>query len=222
MQKRSSSDHLGRPVLPRRRSSDEGHVTEERWTSQGTFECDDTTIALRSPTSIDADLLDTPRSRGTGRAAVGRMEGRVMKARSIGIAAVEQRARALAQADFDLYMTDLIDEETLRQRKAEARKKAMDEECVPLVTLDLAFAAFAEAVAARVDARLVYAKAEMAEDAAAAKLVATLQQVEFASVELEKNEGGAPAWAPEGVMVPTTVGVCAAESAWAGSQQRYN
>ena len=145
-----------------------------------------------------------------------------MKARSIGIAAVEQRARALAQADFDLYMTDLIDEETLRQRKAEARKKAMDEECVPLVTLDLAFAAFAEAVAARVDARLVYAKAEMAEDAAAAKLVATLQQVEFASVELEKNEGGAPAWAPEGVMVPTTVGVCAAESAWAGSQQRYN
>ena len=144
-----------------------------------------------------------------------------MKARSIGIAAVEQRARELAQPDFDLYMADLIDEETLRQRKAEARKKAMDEECVPLVTLDLAFAAFAEAVAARVDARLVYAKAEMAEDAAEAKLVAALQQVEFASLELENNEG-APAWAPEGVMVPTTVGVCAAESAWAGSQQRAN
>ena len=86
---------------------------------------------LRSPTNIDADLLETPRSRGTGRATVARMEGRVLAARAMGTALVEQRARALAQSDFDLYMADLIDEETLRQRKAEARKKAMDKEGAP-------------------------------------------------------------------------------------------
>ena len=176
MQKRSSSDHLGRPVLPRRRSSEA--VEEKRRTSQGTFECDDTTTALRSPTNIEADLLETPRSRGTGRATVARMEGRVAVARATGTALVEQRARVLAQSDFELYMADLIDEETLRQRKAEARKKAMDKEGAPLATLDLAFAAFSEAVAARVAARIEYAKAELAEDAAEAKLAAALQQME--------------------------------------------
>jgi len=43
---------------------------------------------------------------------------------------------------------------------------------------DLAFAAFSEAVAARVAARIEYAKAELAEDAAEAKLAAALQQME--------------------------------------------
>ena len=133
---------------------------------------------LRSPTNIEADLLETPRSRGTGRATVARMEGRVSAARAMGTALVEQRARVLAQPDFDLYMADLIDEETLRQRKAEARKKAMDKEGAPLATLDLAFAAFSEAVAARVAARIEYAKAELAEDAAEAKLAAALKQME--------------------------------------------
>ena len=96
----------------------------------------------------------------------------------MGTALVEQRARVLAQSDFDQYMADLIDEETLRQRKAEARKKAMDKEGAPLATLDLAFAAFSEAVAARVAARIEYAKAELAEDAAEAKLAAALKQME--------------------------------------------
>ena len=77
------------------------------------------------------------------------MKERVMKARSIGLAAIAQRARRIAQPDFDLYMTDQIDEATLKQRKSEARKSST-EECEPLATLDLAFAAFAEAVAARV------------------------------------------------------------------------
>ena len=117
------------------------------------------------------------RNRGTTSAAVGRMKERVMKARSIGLAAIAQRARRIAQPDFDLYMTDQIDEATLKQRKSEARKSST-EECEPLATLDLAFAAFAEAVAARVDASLLYAKAEAAEDAAEAKLVAALQQLE--------------------------------------------
>ena len=43
---------------------------------------------------------------------------------------------------------------------------------------DLAFAAFSEAVAARVAARIEYAKAELAEDAAEAKLAAALKQME--------------------------------------------
>ena len=84
------------------------------------------------------------RNRGTTSAAVGRMKERVMKARSIGLAAIAQRARRIAQPDFDLYMTDQIDEATLKQRKSEARK-SFTEECEPLATLDLAFAAFAEA-----------------------------------------------------------------------------
>ena len=41
------------------------------------------------------------------------MKERVMKARSIGFAAIAQRARRIAQPDFDLYMTDQIDEATL-------------------------------------------------------------------------------------------------------------
>ena len=59
----------------------------------------------------------------------------------------------------------------------------MDKEGASLATLDLAFAAFSEAVAARVAARIEYAKAELAEDAAEAKLAAALQQVEFESLE---------------------------------------
>ena len=57
------------------------------------------------------------------------------------------------------------------------------------------FATFAEAVAARVDASLLYAKAETAEDAAEAKLVAALQQVEFESLEKAAGDwwlSGAP------------------------------
>ena len=46
------------------------------------------------------------RNRGTTSAAVGRMKERLMKARSIGLAAIAQRARRIAQPDFDLYMTD--------------------------------------------------------------------------------------------------------------------
>ena len=126
--------------------------------------------------------MDT-RDRGTSSATMGRMKERVTKARSIGLAAIAQRARAIAQPDFDQYMADLIDEATLKQRKSEAREKAI-EECEPLATLDLAFAAFAEAVAARVDASLLYAKAEAAEDAAEAKLVAALQQVECVECDI--------------------------------------
>ena len=143
------------------------------------LECDN---AMRSPTSIDVlfkglDTSGTPRSN-----AVGHMKERVVKARSVGIAAVEQHARTLAQPDFELYMTDEIDEATLKQRKFEARMKAMAE-YAPLATLDIAFVAFAEAVAARENARSLYEKAEETEDAAKAKLVAALQQVESESLE---------------------------------------
>ena len=143
---------------------------------------------------IDADLSnDTLRGRGTNISAATAMKERVIKGRIVGMAVVEQRARAIAQPDFDQYMADLIDEATLKQRKSEAREKA--EECEPLATLDLAFAALAEAVAARVDASLLYAKAEAAEDAAEAKLVAALQQVEFESLEKAAGDwwlSGAP------------------------------
>ena len=161
-----------------------------------TFERDDATAtAVPSPTSIDADLSnDTLRGRGTNISAATAMKERVIKGRIVGMAVVEQRARAIAQPDFDQYMADLIDEATLKQRKSEAREKAI-EECKPLATLDLAFATFAEAVAARVDASLLYAKAETAEDAAEAKLVAALQQVEFESLEKAAGDwwlSGAP------------------------------
>jgi hypothetical protein len=161
-----------------------------------TFERDDATATtMPSPTSIDADLSnDTPRGRGTNISAATAMKERVIKGRIVGMAVVEQRARAIAQPDFDQYMADLIDEATLKQRKSEAREKAI-EECVPLATLDLAFTAFADAVKARVDASLLYAKAEVAEDAAEAKLVAALQQVEFESLEKAAGDwwlSGAP------------------------------
>ena len=141
--------------------------------------------------AIDLEAV-TPRKRGS--AAVVHMEERVVKARSVCTAAVEQRVRELAQPALDEYMADQIDEATLKQRKSEARKKATVEH-LPLATLDLAFAAFAEAVAARVDASLLYAKAEAAEDAAEAKLVAALQQVEFESLEKAAGDwwlSGAP------------------------------
>ena len=124
--------------------------------------------------AVDLDA-GTPRKRGS--AAVGHMEERVVKARSVCTAAVEQRVRELAQPALDEYMADQIDEATLKQRKSEARKKATAEH-LPLATLDLAFAAFTEAVTARESARLLYTKAEEAEDAAEAKLAAALREME--------------------------------------------
>ena len=184
----STSDQLGQPAIRSKGSGEEGHVKGRTrlgssWAQVAQSTGPPPVAAMPSPTSIDADLSnEAPRVRGTNISAASAMKERVIKGRIVGMAVVEQRARALAQPDFDRYMADQIDEATLKQRKSEAREKAL-EECMPLATLDRAFAAFAETVAARVDASLLYAKAEAAEDAAEAKLVAALQQVEFESLE---------------------------------------
>jgi hypothetical protein len=151
-----------------------------------TFKRDDSTApGVPSPTSIDADLTDAPRSprgRGTDMRAAEYMKARVIKGRIVAQAVVDQRASAIAQPDFDQYMADQIDEATLKQRKEQARATAL-KECALLTTLESSFAAFAEAVKARVHAAEEYAKAEAAEDDAEAKLAAALQQVEFESLE---------------------------------------
>ena len=122
------------------------------------------------------DLEDeTPRKRG--RAATSEMEERVATARSICTAEVDKRASELARAAFDEYMADKIDATELDKRKAAARAKAAAEH-KPLATLDGAFKAYTEAVAAREAAQQAYTKAEEAEDAAEAKLTAALREHE--------------------------------------------
>ena len=117
-----------------------------------TFKCDDSTApGVPSPTSIDADLTDAPRSprgRGTDMRAAEYMKERVIKGRIVAQAVVDQRAAAIAQPDFDQYMADQIDEATLKQRKEQARATAL-KECALLTGLESSFAAFAEAVKAR-------------------------------------------------------------------------
>ena len=125
--------------------------TEPQSTKVVTFKCDDSTApGVPSPTSIDADLTDAPRSpraRGTDMRAAEYMKERVIKGRIVAQAVVDQRAAAIAQPDFDQYMADQIDEATLKQRKEQARATAL-KECALLTGLESSFAAFAEAVKA--------------------------------------------------------------------------
>ena len=179
-QDRSSSDHLGRDVPPPERHG--GGVARRVSSLLGD---DDIEAALaaralggeHSPTSINAAL---DKDTCTRTAAVRQLQERVAEARFVGIVAVERRVRELAQPAIEQYMADKVNEATLKQRKCEARKKATAEVDVdwPLATLDLAFASFAETVGAREIARLLLTRAEEAELAAEARLVATLEAVE--------------------------------------------
>ena len=134
-------------------------VVGERSFAQRDAECRKRAIDLET---------ETPRKRG--RAAAGALEERVVGARSVCTAAVDKRARELAQPALDEYMADRIDEATLKQRKAEARATATAEHA-PLTELERASAAYTQAVSART-------KAEAAEDAAEAKLEAVLRGLE--------------------------------------------
>ena len=117
--------------------------------------------------AIDLDI-ETPRKRG--RAAGAAMEERIVSARSVCTAAVDQRVRELAQPALDEYMADRINAAELDRRKTEARQKATAEH-VPLTELDRASAGYMEA-----EATLRTAEAEA--DAAEAKLEAVLRALE--------------------------------------------
>ena len=135
-----------------------------------------TVVGERSFAQRDAECrkraidLDTESPRKRGRAVAAALEERVVSARSVCTAAVDKRARELAQPAWDEYMADQIDEATLKQRKAKAREKATAEHA-QLTELERASAEYTEAVSART-------KAEAAEDAAEAKLEAVLRGLE--------------------------------------------
>ena len=134
-------------------------VVGERTFAQRDAECRKRAIDLEA---------ETPRKRGKG--AAGALEERVVSARSVCTAAVDKRARELAQSAFDEYMADRIDAAELDRLKTEARVKATREHA-PLTELERASAEYTEAVSART-------KAEAAGDAAEAKLEAVLRELE--------------------------------------------
>ena len=117
--------------------------------------------------AIDLDI-ETPRKRG--RAAGAAMEERIVSARSVCTAAVDQRVRELTQPALDEYMADQINAAELDRRKTEARQKATAEH-VPLTELDRASTGYMEAEAA-------LRTSEAAADAAEAKLEAVLRALE--------------------------------------------
>ena len=141
-------------------------VVGERTFAQRDAECRKRAIDLEA---------ETPRKRGRG--ASGALQERVVSARSVCTAAVDKRARELAQPAWDEYMADQIDEATLKQRKAEAREKATAEHA-QLTELERASAEYTEAVSARTKAEAALATSEAAEDAAEAKLEAVLRGLE--------------------------------------------
>ena len=98
------------------------------------------------------------------------MEERIVGARSVCTAAVDQRVRELAQPALDEYMADRINAAELDRRKTEARQKATAEH-VPLTELDRASTGYMEAEAA-------LRTSEAAADAAEAKLEAVLRALE--------------------------------------------
>ena len=124
--------------------------------------------------AIDLEA-ETPRKRGRGAAAA--LEERVVSARSVCTAAVDKRTRELAQPALEKYMAGLIDEATLKRRKAAAREKATVEHA-RLTELERASAEYTEAVSA-------CTKAEAAENAAEAKLEAVLRGLEGAHAKAE-------------------------------------
>jgi hypothetical protein len=156
------------PPAPHSTAADQEEVAVvgERTFAQRDAECRKRAIDLET---------ETPRKRG--RAAAGALEERVVGARSVCTAAVDKRARELAQPALDEYMADRIDEATLKQRKAEARAKATAEHA-PLTELERASAAYTQAVCARTKAEAALSTSEAAEDAAEAKLEAVLRGLE--------------------------------------------
>ena len=141
-------------------------VVGERTFAQRDAECRKRAIDLEA---------ETPRKRGRGASAA--LEERVVSARSVCTAAIDKRVRELTQSAFEQYVSDQIDEATLKQRKAEARQKATAEHA-PLTELERASAEYTEAVSARIKAEAAFATSEAAEDAAEANLEAVLRGLE--------------------------------------------
>lgn len=112
--------------------------------------------------------LETPQK--WHRAAEADVATRVAKARSTYSTEVDTRFRALMQPHCDAFVADEIDGAELQRRKASMREKAVAEHG-PLSTLDQAFVDYTEAEKVR-------AAAEVAADAAYAKLEAALAPLE--------------------------------------------
>lgn len=112
--------------------------------------------------------LETPQK--WHRAAEADVATRVAKARSTYSTEVDTRFRALMQPHCDAFVADEIDGAELQRRKASMREKAVAEHG-PLSTLDQAFVDYTEAEKVR-------AAAEVAADAAHAKLEAALAPLE--------------------------------------------
>ena len=162
------------PALPGAAADqEEVAVVGERTFAQRDAECRKRAIDLEA---------ETPRKRGRGAAAA--LEERVVSARSVCTAAVDKRARELAQPAWDEYMADQIDEATLKQRKAEAREKATAEHA-QLTELERASAEYTEAVSARTKAEAALTALEAAEDAAEARLEAVMLGLEGGHVKAE-------------------------------------
>ena len=162
------------PALPGASvDQEEVAVVGERTFAQRDAECRKRAIDLEP---------ETPRKRGRGAAAA--LEERVVSARSVCTAAVDKRARELAQPALDEYMADQIDEATLKQRKAEAREKATAEHA-QLSELERASAEYTEAVSARTKGEAALATLEAVEDAAEARLEAVMLGLEGGHVKAE-------------------------------------
>ena len=134
-------------------------VVGERTFAQRDAECRKRAIDLEA---------ETPRKRCRG--ASGALEERVVSARSVCTAAVDKRVRELIKPAFEQFAADQIDGAELDRLKTEARVKATREHA-QLTELERASAEYTEAVSART-------KAEVAEDAAEAKLEVVLRGLE--------------------------------------------
>jgi len=106
------------------------------------------------------------------------LEARVATARAKCTAAIDMRARELAQAAVDEYMSDQIDEEELKQRKEGAHAIASAGQRDALALLDKASGAYSVAKAARVAAAEALARAIQAENEVSAKVDEALRVIE--------------------------------------------
>ena len=160
--------------------------------------------------AIDLDA-ESPRKRSKVE-----LETRVAKARSLCQDAVDARVQEVLKPAFEEYAKDKLDGAELDKRKAAARQQAAAGHA-PLTKLDREFADYIAAVEAR-------AQAEMAEDAAGAKLEAALAEHERgqagpSSVKAEPSNyvqlpPAHPATAGGGYGAPVVGGGMAAGRAW--------
>ena len=129
--------------------------------------------------AIDLNLLDSKRPRTVSHNAVAQ----VAKARSVCAEAVDKRVLEIIQPAVEQYVKNEIDATALDQRKVAARAAA-EAEHAPLSKLDRCFAAYTEALAARVKAEDAVEKATASEDAAKAELATAVRAL------LPQNEAG--------------------------------